>query len=74
MILQLSDLSKAKDKEVMTGRLDSYKMGRLKNAIAKIEGFGAAANEARKCPDEYETILKNFSATFNELKKEIAAI
>jgi hypothetical protein len=74
LISGLRGLWAAKENEVMAGELDSYKMGRLKNAIEKIDSFEVAANEAKKNPDQYEIILKNFMATFNEIKKEIAEI
>jgi len=73
MVAELKALWKAKE-AVMTGGSDAHTLGRLKNAKDKIDGFEVSAGEAKRNWQQYETIIRNFSRTLEEIKKEIAAI
>jgi hypothetical protein len=74
MVAELKVLWKAKDESLMAGELDAHKLGRLTNTKDKIAGFEVSAGEAKRNWQQYETITRNFSRTFEEFKKEIAAI
>lgn len=74
MVAELKVLWKAKDESMVEGELDAYALGRLKNAKDKIDGFEVSAGETKRNWQQYETIIKNFSRTSEEIKKEIAAI
>jgi hypothetical protein len=74
MVAELKVLWKAKDELVMAGESDAHTLGRLTNAKGKIDGFEVSAGEAKRNWQQYETIIKNFSRTFEEINKEIAAI
>ena len=74
MVAELKVLWKAKDELVMAGELDTHMLGRLTNAKDKIDGFEVSAGEAKRNWQQYETIIRNFSRTFEEIKNEVAAI
>jgi hypothetical protein len=74
MVAELKALWKKKDELVMAGESDAHTLGRLTNAKVKIDGFDVSAGEAKRNWQQYETILRNFSRTFEEIEKEIAAI
>jgi hypothetical protein len=74
MVAELKVLWKAKDELVMAGKSDAHMQGRLTNAKNKIDGFEVSAGEAKRNWQQYETIIRNFSRTSEEIKNEIAAI
>ena len=74
MVAELRELWKLKDEEVKAGESDAYTTGRLTNAQGKIDLFEVRANEAKQNWQQYESILRNFTLSSEEIKKDIAAV
>ena len=74
MVAELRVLWNGKEEEVKAGESDVHTTGRLTNALGKIDLFETRANEAKQNWQQYESILRNFTLSSEEIKKDIAAV